>query len=70
MQVGPIVVVILLAILVMCFFRSGSSKMNSYYAPPSSSCSCNKRQTQGVYMPDMNAFPDSSKPDRTYNYKY
>lgn len=68
MQVGAIVCVIILAILVMCFFRSGSSKMNStsYYA--SSSCSCNKPERQGVYMPDMNAFPDSSKPNKTYNF--
>ena len=70
MKVGPLVLVILLAILVMYFFRSSSSNMNSYYAPSQSSCSCNKPKTQGVYMPDMNAFPDSSKPDRTYNYKY
>ena len=68
MQVGAIVCVIILAILVMCFFRSSSSKMNmnSYYQP--SSCSCNKPERQGVYMPDMNAFPESSKPNRTYNF--
>lgn len=68
MQVSPIVCVIILAILVMCFFRSSSSKMSStsYYA--ASSCSCNKPERQGVYMPDMNAFPDSSKPNSTYRY--
>ena len=68
MKVGPLVCVILLAILVMCFFRSSSSKMNStsYYAP--SSCSCNKPERQGVYMPDMNSFPDSSKANKTYMY--
>ena len=66
MKVGPIVCVILLALLVMLVFRMGSSKMNSYYEP--SSCSCNKPERQGVYVPDMNAFPDSSKPNRTYVY--
>ena len=69
MKVGPIVCVILLAIFVMWCLQSKSSKMvTSYYAPSQSSCSCNKPQTQGVYMPDMNAFPDSSKPNRTYRY--
>ncbi len=63
MQVGPIVCVILLALIVMCFFRSS---MNSYYEP--SSCSCNKPHRQGVLVPDMNAFPSSSKQNKTYQF--
>ncbi len=64
MKVGPAVCVIILVVLVMCFFISSSSNMNSYYEP--SSCSCNKPQRQGVYVPDMNAFPSSSKQNKTY----
>ena len=68
MKGSSILFFVLLAILLFCFFQSGSSKMNSYYSPSSSSCSCNKPQTQGVYMPDMNAFPDSTKKNKTYSW--
>lgn len=69
MKAAPLCCVILV-ILALWFFMSKSSSMSSYYAPAQSSCSCNKPQSQGVYMPDMNAFPESSKPDKTYNYSW
>lgn len=65
MKASHICCVILLIILAMYFFQTKSSNMKSYYAP--SSCSCNKPQRQGVYMPNMDAPPsDSSKPNKTY----
>ena len=70
MKTSYICCVILLVIIFLCFTQTTSSKMNSYYAPAKSSCSCNSPQAQGVYMPDMNAFPESSKRNSTYNYAY
>ena len=71
MKASHICCVILLVIIFLCFTQKSSSKMNSYYAPAKSSCSCNKPQVQGVYMPNMNASPpDSSKRNKTYNYSW
>ena len=69
MKSSHICCVILLVIIFWYFSQKSSSKMNSYYAP--SSCSCNKPQVQGVYMPNMNASPpDSSKRNSTYSYSW